>query len=297
MCPPYGTFRIGATNTLVFAKIYRYFAFMVETRVHPLVRDAPGGLCWRRSERRRAGRAAEAHRELVVLMGLSDRAQYLIDGSVVPLRRGTVLFALAGQSHVLLSDTSRFDMWVFLISDRILDAERRADPSFPPLHIADRGPVAPRHLREGPMTELEGIAQAARHAGPLEARDALRYWLARAWAHWRAAQDATLATVHPAVDRAAHLIRRSPEMSLEDVAGRVGLSAGRLSKLFGAQTGQGFAAFRAECRLSRVEELLRDRPDLPLMTAALDAGYGSYAQFYRDHVTRTGRPPREMRTQ
>lgn len=268
---------------------------MVEKDIHPLVRDAPGGLCWRRSERRRYGRAAEAHRELVVLLGMSGRAQYLIDGTVVPLRRGTLLFALAGQEHVLISDTDEFDMWVFLISDRILDAARRADPAHPPLALHDRGAVAPRRVNDAALAELDGVAAVAQGAEPMLARDALRYWLARAWAHWQAAEESRLATVHPAVDRAAHLIRRSPETSLDEVAQAAGLSPGRLSKLFKAQTGQGFSAFRRDCRLARAEELLRAQPNANLMTVALDAGYGSYAQFYRDHMSRRGTPPRQMR--
>ena len=267
---------------------------MVDLTAHPLIQDEPGGRCWRRGERRHYGRAAEAHRELVVLLGLSDRAQYLIDGTVVPLRRGTLLFALAGQSHVLLSDTSGFDMWVFLISGRILTEDRRQDPEFPPLHVDDRGAVDARRVSEAGVIALDAAAQFARHAAPGPARDALRYWLTLAWSHWAAADAAALSRVPPAVDRAAHVLRRAPELSLSDVADQSGLSAGRLSKLFAAQTGQGFAEFRTECRLARVEDLLRDGRARSLTEAALEAGYGSYSQFFRDYTRRIGQSPREL---
>ena len=117
-----------------------------------LVAAEPGGLCWKRSDRRRPGRGPEAHRELVVLLGLAGEARYLMDGAVHDLRRGTLLWAFSGQAHVLLSDTDDFDMWVFLISDRVLPPGESA--SMPPLQVPKGGGVLPRRLSDEVTTEL-----------------------------------------------------------------------------------------------------------------------------------------------
>lgn len=267
---------------------------MVEDAPHPLVAPPPGGLCWRRSERRRYGRAAEAHAELVVLHGLTGRARYLIDGRVFELAPGSLLWAFAGQSHVLLSDEPDFDMWVFVISHRVLPPGKRDRPDRPPLRIADvAGDVAPRIVAHDATEELDAIAAAIVALGDPEARAAgLRWWLIRAWHHWRAAPDGAFVAVHPAVERAARLIRDDPTQTIAEVAAAAGLSAGRLARLFKAQTGKRIVAYRTEQKLSAVESAMRIDPRGNLLTAALNAGFGSYSQFYRAFEAHHGIGPR-----
>ena len=122
---------------------------MVEDAPHALVLSAPHGLMWRRSLRRHRPTGAEAHQELVVLLGLEGSAQYLVDGLVYALRRGSLLWAMAGQQHVLLSETAGFDMRVVLVADAALPEHRSG---LPPLRGPDlpRGRVLParRHLLE-----------------------------------------------------------------------------------------------------------------------------------------------------
>ena len=122
---------------------------MVETAPHPEVIPAPGGLMWRRSWRRRHATEPEAHQELVVLTGITGSAAYLVDGIVHDIRPGTVVWALAGQQHFLLSESPDFDMWVALVSSRILTRT----PDMPPQRLSDvsarrrrRAHCRPRHV-------------------------------------------------------------------------------------------------------------------------------------------------------
>lgn len=85
---------------------------------------------WRRSLRRHRPTGAEAHREPVVLLGLEGSAQYLVDGQVYALRRGSVLWAMAGQQHVLLSETAGYEMRVVLVADAALPEHCSGLPPF-----------------------------------------------------------------------------------------------------------------------------------------------------------------------
>ncbi|MDJ1017480.1 MAG: AraC family transcriptional regulator [Paracoccaceae bacterium] len=264
---------------------------MVEHAPHPLIKPAPGGLCWKRSDRRRPGRGAQAHQELVVLHALSGEAEYLIDGAIHMLRRRSLLWAFAGQSHVLLSDSEDFDMWVFLISDRVLSPEVKAP--FPPLRVPAAGGADPRRISDAASAELERIAKAIRTEPAANARAVgLRWWLLRAWAHWRAATGPQGRRVHPGVARAVAALRSNPGVTSAELGELAGLSSGRLARVFKRDTSMGIGAFRAEEMLARVDLAMRGGR-ATLTAAALDAGFGSYSQFFRVFRDRRGVSPRD----
>ena len=262
---------------------------MVESEVHPLVADEPGGLCWKRSDRRRPGRGPESHRELVVLHALSGRAEYLMDGAVHQLERGSLLWAFAGQAHVLLSDTPEFDMWVFLISERVLPPNE--SPSLPTVRLIAGASVSPRRLDDGTTRALADIAENVRNElCPHARRIGLRWWLLRAWSFWKGAADAKARQVHPAVERAVRILRTDPMISVSDLAQESGLSQSRLARVFKDEIGCKITKFRTDQKLDRVDSLMRSKR-MTLTTAALDAGFGSYSQFYRAFEVRRGAAP------
>ena len=264
---------------------------MADLAPHPLVALEPGGLCWRRSDRRRPGRGPEAHRELVVLLGLSGRARYLMDGAVHELGPGSLLWAFSGQAHVLLSDTLDFDMWVFLISERVLPPDEGT--SFPPVNVPAGGGVSPRRLDPKATRVLSDIAELIRAEPEARARrTGLRWWLMRAWSYWKAADELDVVHVHPAVERAARLLRAEPDMPLATLAREAGLSQSRLARVFREDTGARLTEFRTDQKLERVDSLIRTRRTT-LTAAALDAGFGSYSQFFRTFQSRRGISPRE----
>lgn len=251
---------------------------------HPLVAQPPHAALWRRSDRRAQAFRPSVHAELVVLFGLSGSAQYFIDGQVVPLRQGALLFAWAGTAHFLVSDTREFDMWVALVSGRFASGVASAPD------VAGQGETGARSLAPAHADELDRLAGQILSV-PEALGPGLGWWLVRAWQHWQAAPHGAGRALHPAVDRAARALRRSPDMPLGTLSREAGLSPGRLGQVFRQQMGQGIVAFRTAEKLARADQLIR-AGRLDLLNAALEAGFGSYSQFYRAFAAHRGVSPR-----
>ena len=253
---------------------------------HPLVRQPPWAAFWRRSERRAQAFRPSVHAELVVLCAVRGTARYFVDGRILRLAPGSLLFAWAGSAHFLVSDSENFDMWVALVSHRF--AER-----VPELAVTGGGAPAEARGISGPgLRELAELAERVR-AGGAALPTGLAWWLVRAFGHWTEAEAGASRLLHPAVDRAARLLREDPNLALPGLARQAGLSPGRLGALFGKQMGQGIVAFRTAERLERAASAVRENGQ-DLTSAALDAGFGSYAQFYRACVAAYGAGPRDV---
>jgi AraC-like DNA-binding protein len=94
------------------------------------------------------------------------------------------------------------------------------------------------------------------------------------------------------VSRAVELIRREPNLNRNALARKLGTSSSRLGKLFKAEMGFSVRDYRNRLRLETFLGLA-DRGGGNLMQAALDAGFGSYAQFHRVFRSLLGSTPRE----
>jgi AraC-like DNA-binding protein len=118
-----------------------------------------------------------------------------------------------------------------------------------------------------------------------------------AWQQFEQAADVPVHDVHPAVEKAARLIRdENVSLKLEELAQRSGLSPHRLSRLFKQQTGIALADFRNRERLERFLQFYGAGQRVTMLVAALEAGFGSYAQFHRVFKRVTGRSPRAHQT-
>jgi len=79
------------------------------------------------------------------------------------------------------------------------------------------------------------------------------------------------------------------------LARRLGVSAGKLARDFKTEMGLSLVEYRNRLRLERFLALV-DRGGGNLLQAALDAGFGSYAQFHRVFRSLLGTTPREYLT-
>ncbi len=251
--------------------------------------DIPGR-CWKRSDRRRFDTEPRRHAELVAFLVTAGRMRYLIDRRIVTLAPGMLFFAHSDQSHLLLSESADFDMWVMVIAQPVLRPRRL----FPPRLAAElETEPGARIVPPDAVDELATIAASLRTCDdPVLLTTGFRWWAARAWSAWCRAETLAGATVHPAVRRAAEIIRAGPDRTLAAVAAQSGLSPSRLGRVFKAETGRSLTEFRTECRLARVDRAMAAPSRTGLTTAALDAGFGSYAQFYRAFVAARGTGPR-----
>jgi AraC-like DNA-binding protein len=87
--------------------------------------------------------------------------------------------------------------------------------------------------------------------------------------------------------------RRDPQR--ERARRRLGVSAGKLARDFKTEMGLSLVEYRNRLRLERFLALV-DRGGGNLLQAALDAGFGSYAQFHRVFRSLLGTTPREYLT-
>ena len=120
----------------------------------------------------------------------------------------------------------------------------------------------------------------------------LGYLLLTAWSAYQAASAIPLEDVHPAVQSVAQLIHHGNHTGdLSALAEDVGLNPFSLSRLFKSQTGVTLTTFRNRCRVERFLEVYGEGQATTMLAAALDAGFGSYAQFYRVFRQVTGVTP------
>ncbi len=97
------------------------------------------------------------------------------------------------------------------------------------------------------------------------------------------------------VTRALELLRREPHRSRTDLARTLGTTPSQVGRLFKAEMGYSVTEYRNRLRLQRFLSTV-DHGDANLLEAALDAGFGSYAQFHRVFRSLLGATPRDYLT-
>jgi AraC-like DNA-binding protein len=93
------------------------------------------------------------------------------------------------------------------------------------------------------------------------------------------------------------MLRADPDAGdLATLARAASLSPAHLSRIFKQQTGVSISRFRNQQRLQRFLRLYGGGRRTTALAAALEAGFGSYAQFHRVFREQTGRSPSALRT-
>jgi len=245
----------------------------------------PAGLdgnLWHYRQRGRAN-AMHHHAELEFNLVTRGTGLYLLAGRKYQIRRGDLLWLFPAQEHVLVEQSPDFEMWIGVASPKTV---RRIaiDPGAKLLQRANPAGEYCRRLPEPDLAGLEiliaGIANLREHPGLFNA--GLGYALLAAWHQFERAADVPVHDVHPAVERAARLIRdKDNTLGLNELARLSGLSAPRLSRLFRQQTGIALVGFRNRQRVEKFLALYGTGQRLTMLEAALESGFGSYPQFHR----------------
>lgn len=252
---------------------------MVEARHH--LEPGELGRSWRRAARRIRAIEPRRHCELAVYHVISGQMRYLIDDKVCVAGPRTLLWVTPDHAHMLLSETPDFDMWIF-----VLAAELEPEATGRPQLVS--------RLSTEDHNELCAIAQAiAAVANQKASLRGMAWWGERALAAVSAASGSDVARCRPIVRRAAELIAADPALDGEELAESLGTNVARLGRTFRQDTGEGLVDYRNRCRLAAVDRLLAEQRGANLLSAALDAGFGSYSQFYRVFQTFRGQSPRE----
>jgi AraC-like DNA-binding protein len=241
--------------------------------------------------------AMHHHAELEFNLVTQGSGLYLLDNRKYKIRRGDLLWLFPKQEHVLIEQSIDFEMWIGVCKP---SAVRRiaTDPHARTLRQANPAGEFCRRLNQPDLVQLETIfsdvAVARDQPGLFNA--GLGYALLTGWQHFESAADVLVHDVHPAVEKAARLIRdETTALGLDELARRSGLSSHRLSRLFKQQTGVALVDFRNRQRIESFLRLYGTGQRMKMLDAALEAGFGSYPQFHRVFKRVMGRSPRSQR--
>ena len=227
--------------------------------------------------------ALHHHAELEFNLVTQGTGLYLLANRKYRIRRGDLLWLFPAQEHVLIEQTLDFEMWIGVFKPgavRRLTAEAGAKV----LRKANPPGEYCRRLSQQELARLQElfaeISRAQERPGLFNA--GLDYALLKAWQHFEHAAEVPIHDVHPAVEKAARLIRdQAATFSLNELARHAGLSPARLSRLFKQQTGVALVDFRNRQRIERFLGLYGTGQRSTMLGAALEAGFGSYPQFHR----------------
>ena len=269
------------------ASIIAYLMIMLDPK--PYLQPNEPGRCWRRSERRFYDTAPRRHAELVALHVLKGSMRYLIDGHILDIGPRTLLWAFSDQAHLLLSDSADFDMWVMIFARSTL----AANPHCPPvISHAAQGKIGAFILKQDHHEQLADLAASLRTKPDSQWLQAgLIWWAIRAWDACDHGEAAKGNRTHPAVQRAIEAIEADPTQNIAEIAGAAHQSPSHLGHLFRKEIGQTIAGYRTQTRLNAVDRMMNAPHPPPLLNAAIDAGFGSYSQFYRAFTNACGINP------
>ena len=241
--------------------------------------------------------ALHHHAELEFNLVTQGAGLYLLANRKYQIRRSDLLWLFPAQEHVLVEQTLDFEMWIGVFKPQLV---RRIaiDANAKMLNQANPTGEYCRRLPRQDLTQLEDLFTEITGAQdqPGLFNVGLGYGLLKAWQRFEHAADVPVQDVHPAVEKAARLIRdQSTVLGLKELARHAGLSPARLSRLFKQQTGVALVDFRNRQRIERFLSLYGAGQRLTMLDAALAAGFGSYPQFHRVFKRVTGRSPGEHR--
>jgi AraC-like DNA-binding protein len=244
---------------------------------------------------------AHRHAELEVNLVVRGTASYLLGDRRYALTHGTLTWLFPGQDHVLVDESSDHELWwaVFrpaLVAQIATTRQARL--------LLEEDPVGQfsRRLDSGRVRRLGSLFREVQAAetvlDDVLVNTGLAYLLSFAWRAFLDSDDIVEGVdLHPAVETVAHVLRADPDAGdLATLARAARLSSSHLSRIFKEQIGVSISQFRNQQRLQRFLRLYGRGRRTTALTAALDAGFGSYAQFYRVFREQTGRNPSALRT-
>lgn len=246
--------------------------------------------------------APHVHDELELNLVVRGRGLYIIEGERVEMRPFQLLWLMPKDAHLLLEADRDFEMWIGVFRcQRWRKLLQGSDYS--PLLLKSSREVLSANL---PYAEGEWLQQLCERLVPDREDSALfnsgvRYLMLKSWRlcqefqqKQQANPERQRAMVHPAVFKALLLLEQEPGLHDRDaIAAQAGLSPSRLSVLFARETGQTLTEYRHRKCLQRFFHLRERNRYRTLLDLALDAGFGSYTQFYRVYRRETGERPGE----
>jgi AraC-like DNA-binding protein len=238
------------------------------------------------------------HDELELNLVTSGRASYIVADQRYDLTPGVQLWLFPAQDHLLIDESPDYRMWIAVVRRRLLRVFCRGSPAAVLLR-RDPGGFLGRLLAPADFDKAARMFQdlAEARGDPPRCNAGLAHLFLSAWAFHQSAPSLEIgAEVHPAVERAARILRDAQDPpNLPLLARQCTLSPSRLSRLFRQQTGLTISAYRNRQRIQRFLALYGSGRRSSLTQSAFRAGFGSYPQFHRVFRTVVGCTPAAYR--
>lgn len=258
--------------------------------------DGLEGRVWRHAGPS-AMRAAHTHADLEMNLVISGKARYLLGNRCYDLGLRSMVWLFPRQPHLLTDWSEDFRMWILVFRPRwvrrfsVGERYRPLRSPSPPGHWCKRLGRRDAGTLDGMLEEL-----GSQEDDPALYNAGLGYCLLRAWDLYQKTEEtADYGDLHPGVALAARRMQEDDGAGLSELATAAHLSPSRLSRLFGRQMGVSLAGFRNRLRVRRFLDVYGDGQRMTVLAAAYEAGFGSYAQFYRVFVDVMGVTPQTYR--
>ena len=268
---------------------------MQETRSPFEANPGCGGVVVRFADKRWYLREWHSHDALEVNLVVRGTGSVLLEDRRYPLLPGHLIWLWPGQWHVPSDWSSDMLMWIVEWKPDFLHRlrrERRRDVPKP----GDAGAYCCRRLDSQALQRVQGILSGTAGMERADAfNEGLHFSLLALWDEFvKAKPVAGEKFLHPKLERVLGLLNDpSNDMALGELAAVVGMSPSYLSVLFKEQTGLMIPEYRNRLRVSQFFALYRDKPEIRVLDLALEAGFGSYAQFYRVFTGMVGQTPKQ----
>jgi AraC-like DNA-binding protein len=212
---------------------------------------------------------------------MSGNMAYRVQGCASTLEghAGQLIVLPAGTDHELIRSSEDVALWVFELNE-----------------VAALPWLAQPRVLSLELDWKKAVIAAARRLWLRPSQQETRSLQQHLWGAFSSFQEAPApshpAALHPAVVRAKRVCEAcvDEELDVARLSRESGLSASRLAHLFAEQVGVTPLQYR---NFARVQHFIRtyNGDERNLLQAALEAGFGSYAQFHRVFWQVCGEPP------
>jgi len=257
---------------------------MVKNYENLNIDESYDGNLWQYNEINRSGYwSPHIHIELELNLVTKGYGNYIVDNISYSLKPGTLIWLFPDQRHVLMDCSPQLEMWIAIFKPEIV--QQYCLETATPLTSLNQQKVFIGNILPLDLHYLNNIFAdiCLFHQDSEYMNSGLAYILRRTWAAYEKAEKSIEKEyLHPAIVRMMKIMSQSKlDESLSDLAENAGLSYSRLSRIFKEQTKQSLPEFRDRMRLENFCNIYGKESNRNMLDCAYEAGFGSYAQFYR----------------
>jgi AraC-like DNA-binding protein len=260
---------------------------------------------------------SHSHDELEMNLLVEGTLVYVINGKKVQLSPGMMLWLFPSMEHQVVVRSSNCKMYVAAFKQKLVSlvakeenyeilqrdlaeaSVRKLSPQNTLFLQSLMKTILAGHVNHDDLNAGLGYGQDKEirysHNDPVLLNSGLHFLIPMAWQLYQSAvQEKNTRSLHPSIAKAIELLRDHDEkMSLVELAKKCGSSPAHFSQLFHKQLGVPLNHYRNSLRIERFISIFGDGRNVTATEALYQAGFGSYAQFYKVFRKTFGYGPRK----